>query len=265
MVKQEKLKLTVVLKTKNSQDFLYEVLESIKLAQEIIILDNHSTDDSVEIAKEYKAKVIFSDNADFSLALGLLKEEISNDWVLILEENEILPLALFKKIEAFIKNPPKNCALATFPIKTFYLNQEIKSFYEKNALRLFKKDFAQFKNNFSLEIEKRKPKKGEKIKIYNFKSSGKKEENILKFKEHDVAKNFSAIIEKNRNILKNEKFKKASTFFFPFLQFFKYYIFKKGFLEGRKGFIFASEKFFEAFILNVMILEKNFKGDKYDI
>jgi len=98
------------------------------------ILIQKATDYLILRAKEYKAKVIFSDNADFSLALGLLKEEISNDWVLILEENEILPLALFKKIEAFIKNPPKNCALASFPIKTFYLNQEVKSFYEKKLL-----------------------------------------------------------------------------------------------------------------------------------
>ena len=50
---EEKIKVSAILKTKNNEDKLCETLESIKDFDEIIILDEHSTDDTVEIAKEY--------------------------------------------------------------------------------------------------------------------------------------------------------------------------------------------------------------------
>ena len=53
--------LRPIIKTKNCEDNICNTLESIKEFDEIIILDEHSTDDTVEIAKEYKTKTIFTD------------------------------------------------------------------------------------------------------------------------------------------------------------------------------------------------------------
>jgi len=265
MVKKEKINLTVVIKTKNSQEFLYEVLEAVKDASEIIALDNHSTDDTIAILKEYKAKIIYCDNNDFSLAQSRLNDEISNDWVLVLAQNEILPLNLLKKIENFILSTPQNYYLAAFPIKTFYLKKEIKCLRQKDVLRLYNKNKGEFKNNYSLMIKPKKAAKKEKIKIFKFKKSSKNEDNILKFVDNNIARNMYEIIEKQRNILKTSEIKKTSLVFCPVAEFIKYYIFKKGFLDGKFGFIFSKMKFIEKFILNIMILEKNFKGEKYDI
>lgn len=59
MVSNKKLKVSIIVPIYNVQSILYEVLESIKKQKypvsEIIIIDNKSTDNSLEIAKKFKA------------------------------------------------------------------------------------------------------------------------------------------------------------------------------------------------------------------
>ncbi len=255
MAKQEKIKLTAIIKTKNSEDFLCETLEALKNLDEIIILDEHSTDDTIEIAKEYKAHLIYVDMTDPKSSINQAFEEISNTWAIVLEQDEILPLKLLKEIENYTLNPKKNKYCANLPIKTFYLKKEIKSFYKKQNLRLFRKDSAVLCPDFSV-----KPLKG---KVFSFRKSKKNEDNILKFFENNVEKYVSEIFEKNRMYLKTNKPKNRSYFVEPMMEFVKYYVFKKGFLDGRRGFIFAKMKFFEKFLLSVMALEKECPSDRF--
>ena len=255
MAKQEKIKLTAIIKTKNSEDFLCETLEALKNLDEIIILDEHSTDDTIEIAKEYKAHLIYVDMTDPKTSINQAFEEISNTWAIVLEQDEILPLKLLKEIENYTLNPKKNKYFVNLPIKTFYLKKEIKSFYKKQNLRLFRKDCAILNPDFSV-----KPLKG---KVFSFRKSKKNEDNILKFFENNVEKYVSEIFEKNRMYLKTNKPKNRSYFVEPMMEFIKYYVFKKGFLDGRRGFIFAKMKFFEKFLLSVMTLEKECSSDRF--
>ena len=255
MAKQEKIKLTAIIKTKNSEDFLCETLEALKNLDEIIILDEHSTDDTTEIAKEYKAHLIYVDMTDPKSSINQAFEEISNTWVIVLEQDEILPLKLLKEIENYTLNPKKNKYCVNLPIKTFYLKKEIKSFYKKQNLRLFRKDCAVLCSDFSV-----KPLKG---KVFSFRKSKKNEDNILKFFENNVEKYVSEIFEKNRMYLKTNKPKNRSYFVEPMMEFVKYYVFKKGFLDGRRGFIFAKMKFFEKFLQSVMTLEKECPSDRF--
>ena len=60
-MEENNLKITAIIKTQNCENTICDTLESIKELDEIIILDEHSTDDTIEIAKEYKAKIIFTD------------------------------------------------------------------------------------------------------------------------------------------------------------------------------------------------------------
>ena len=72
---------------KNNENKLCETLESIKDFDEIIVIDEHSSDDTVEIAKEYKAKVIYADKNNLPLALNQALEESKNEWIFIINEN----------------------------------------------------------------------------------------------------------------------------------------------------------------------------------
>lgn len=253
---EEKIKLSAIIKTKNSENKFCETLESIKDFDEIIVLDEHSSDDTVEIAKEYKAKIIYADKNNFSLAQNQALSEAKNDWIFILEENEIIPQKLIREIQNYILNPKKKKNCVSFFIKTFYLNREIKSAKKKGILRLFKKDCAEFLNDYSTDL---KLKSG---KIHKIKPSVKdKNAYILKFIESDIQKEFHEILDKTKILFKDTNNKKSSVIIKPIFEFFNWYILKGAIFDGRRGFIFAKKKYFECFILEVMKLEKGIKND----
>ena len=55
----KKIKLSIVIATKNEQEMIKDCLESVKWVDEIILIDCGSTDETIQIAKNYRAKIFF--------------------------------------------------------------------------------------------------------------------------------------------------------------------------------------------------------------
>lgn len=252
-MEEKDLKITAIIKTHNCEDYLCDTLEAIKELDEIIIVDEHSTDDTIEIAKEYKAKIIYANKNELSLGLNQAIDEAQGNWIFLLEDREIIPQKLISKIHSYIENPKKNKFALSFNQKYFYLNKEIKAARKKNVLRFFKKGYCELKNNFSLEL---KLKKG---KIQKIQDGFKKQSAcILCFSKNSIIQSFENIIEYDKNLIKSYS-KTPSVIFKPILTFLFWYIFKKAIFEGKAGYIFATKKYFERFILETMLLEKSKK------
>ncbi len=245
---KEDSKFTVIIKTFNSENTLINTLESVCSFGEIIALDGHSTDDTIDILNEYKVKTVFFDKFDYENAFNQAVKEAKGDWILVLEDNETVSENLLQELDNYSKNPKKKRFSIAFDIKTFYLNKEIKSAKEKNIVRFFKKEYCSYKKN--------------SIKIISGKTCKIKNGYILKYISADISRCLTGAIDKNREILKHSDKIISSPIIRPILEFIKYYIFKFGFLDGYRGFIFAKEKYIERFILEVMFLEKNFKENK---
>lgn len=253
---EEKIKVSVIVNTKNCENKFCDTLESIKDFNEIIVIDEHSSDDTVEFAKEYKAKIIYADKNNLSLAQNQALAEAKNDWIFIVEQNEIIPQRLIFEISNYISKPKKNKFCCSFYQKTFYLNKEVKSALSKDNLRLFKKDYVQFKNDYSFDL---KLKSG---KIHKIKPSSKaKNAYILKFLEADILKSSAKMLDKIRYEYKNIDKISSSIIIKPIFNFIYWYFVKKAFLDGRRGFILAFSKYLECYILQVMILEGKNKND----
>jgi glycosyltransferase involved in cell wall biosynthesis len=93
-------KISVILATYNEENNLRACLESIKsLASEIVIVDGSSTDKTVAIAKEFKAKVTIKDNPlMFHKNKQLAIEGATGDWILYLDADERVSTELKKEI-----------------------------------------------------------------------------------------------------------------------------------------------------------------------
>ena len=250
-MKNTNQKISIIIKTLNSGETLVNTLESVSQFGEIIAIDEHSTDDTIDILNEYKVKIIYSDKFNLTPTLKQAEEESKGDWIFLLNDDEIIPKSLLNKIAEYIETPKKNKFSLLFDIKTFYLNKEIKSAGRKNILKFFKKGFCEFKNDNTFEVEL---KKGKTYKI--------KHDFILKYVQNDISKHLNVFINRNKNILKNSNKISSSVILKPVFTFFYFYILKFGFLDGIRGYIFAKMKFFEKLILEIMILEKNFKEKK---
>ena len=103
-----KQSLSVVLSVHNEETNIREALESVKnLANEIIIVDNESTDKTVQIAKKYTKNILDHKNTPNSLNTpknyGFSKA--TGDWILSLDADERVSPELAKEINSVISVP----------------------------------------------------------------------------------------------------------------------------------------------------------------
>lgn len=94
--------LSVIVITKNEQDRIRVCLESVKWADEIIVLDNGSTDETLEIVKQYTQKVLTFKDQDFAELRNKGMSEAKGDWVLYVDADERILDSLKKEIEVLV-------------------------------------------------------------------------------------------------------------------------------------------------------------------
>jgi glycosyltransferase involved in cell wall biosynthesis len=93
--------LAVVLATRNEEENLARCLASVKsIADEIIVVDEHSTDKTIEIAKKYGARVYLEPHHDiFHVTKQVALEKAASDWILQLDADEVVTPSLANEIQ----------------------------------------------------------------------------------------------------------------------------------------------------------------------
>lgn len=94
--------LSVIVLTKNEEDRIRACLESVKWADEVIVVDNGSKDKTLEIAKKYTDKIFKFDDLDFAALRNYAIKEAERKWVLYVDADERILDNLKKEIETLI-------------------------------------------------------------------------------------------------------------------------------------------------------------------
>ncbi len=99
-------KLSVVLAVYNEEENLPKCLESVKgLADEIVIVDGGSRDKTLDIAKEFEAKIIKTTNPQiFHVNKNKAIDAASGDWILQLDADEVVPEQLSLEVRKVISS-----------------------------------------------------------------------------------------------------------------------------------------------------------------
>jgi glycosyltransferase involved in cell wall biosynthesis len=139
-------KISVIIIAKDEETKIRRCLEGVKWADEIVFVDQSSTDRTREIARDYTDKIFITPsqgtcNADRIFAIS----KATNDWILLLDADEVATPELHAVIEEHIKN--KN-GFTSFYIarKNMFLGKWIKGggWYPAYTIKLFRKGFAYF-------------------------------------------------------------------------------------------------------------------------
>ena len=95
-------KLSVVLATHNEEDNIGRCLEAVKdIADEIVVVDGKSSDQTVQIAKKHNAKVIIRKNpANFHINKNIAIDAAHGDWILQLDADEVVSPELSSEIRS---------------------------------------------------------------------------------------------------------------------------------------------------------------------
>lgn len=140
-------KLSVVISAYNEEVKLPACLESVAFADEIIVVDNESSDKTVEIAKKYKAKVYSRPN---NLMLNVNKNygftKATGDWVLNLDADERVSDELKQEIQKTLNQTDSTFVGFQMPRKNIIFGRWIRhtGWYPDYHLRLFKKGKGTF-------------------------------------------------------------------------------------------------------------------------
>ncbi|MBU1967135.1 glycosyltransferase family 2 protein [Patescibacteria group bacterium] len=98
--------LSVIISTKNHADIIERALESVKFADEIVVVDMYSNDETVKIAQKYTDKVF--QHKDYGYVEPVRNFSISKtigDWILIIDADEEVSQGLKKAIQSIVKAP----------------------------------------------------------------------------------------------------------------------------------------------------------------
>src|ERR1041385_634075 len=141
-------KLTVLIPTYNCQVHLRECLESVKWADEIFIVDSFSTDKTLDIAREYTQRIIQHEYINSAMQKNWAIPQCTNDWVLLIDSDELLEPALQQEMQALLADLPSGVDAFRIPRKNLVFGKWLKScrMYPDYQIRLFRKAVAHYQD-----------------------------------------------------------------------------------------------------------------------
>ena len=231
-----KTPLSIVVITKNEETNIERCLKSADWADEIVILDSGSTDNTLNIADRYTDKIHKRDmdiegthrNYAYSLA--------SNDWILSLDADEEISPQLQKEITNLLKDETAaEKDVYSIPIKTFIGDRwaQYAGWYPAPKVRLFKKGRFRYDD---AEVHPR---------IYYEGNCGHLKSDILHYAYKDLSDLFDNLNEQSALQAKEwfrEKRKFSALRFVrtSYDRFLKKYFLKGGFKGGVLGFVLSA-------------------------
>lgn len=132
--------VSVVIVTRNEGLNIEEALRSVRDFAEIIVIDDFSTDDTAEIARKFNAKVFEVKWQGYARQKQTGIDRATLPWVLVLDSDERVTVALQKEIVDAIARPEYQGYY--IPRKNFFLGRWIRysGWWPDYTLRLFRKD-----------------------------------------------------------------------------------------------------------------------------
>lgn len=150
-------KLSVIISAFNEENKIEDCLKSVKFADEIIVVDNTSTDKTAEFSKKFTSKIFTRPNnpmLNINKNFGFTKA--GGDWVLSLDADEQIPNDLAEEIKSIIKIKNNKISGYWIPRKNIIFGKWIEhtGWYPDHQLRLFKKEKGKFEEKHVHEMIK---------------------------------------------------------------------------------------------------------------
>jgi glycosyltransferase involved in cell wall biosynthesis len=226
-------KITAIIPTKNEAKNIAEAIASVSWADEILVLDSYSTDETVTIATQRGAKVLqrvfdsFGKNKNYAIA------QAAHPWVFILDADERVTPKLQTEILNLLQTEPAKAAYWIYR-QTYFMDKLVRysGWQSDKVIRLFRKELRYKEVNVHEEIAAAAGEAGvlkNKLLHYTYSTIAQYLEKWDKY---------TTLSAKDRAAKT-----KAVTLYHlalkPAFRFLRHYIIKLGFLDGKVGFIIS--------------------------
>lgn len=237
----KKLPLSLVVITKNEEDNIERCLRSVPFADDLVVVDSGSTDETVILAERHGARVFTEAWRGYGPQKRFAVGKSANDWVLCLDADEALSPELAREIQDRFSGLDERAGYL-IPRKSFHLGRWILhgGWYPDYQLRLFNRSYAQWGEeeiHEKVEVE-RKEKLKEPILHWVFEGVSDQvmtNDKYSSLQARELAK-------------KGKRFSLLKLITKPWSKFMECYFFKGGFRDGLPGFIIAVSAAYSVFL-----------------
>jgi len=115
------MNLSVIILTKNEEGWIEGALKSALFADEIVVIDSGSTDNTLKIARKYRAKIYSSRAKSFSAWRNLGLRKAKGKWIFYLDADERIAPKLKEELKEIISTSESGFDSYVVPRKNFYL------------------------------------------------------------------------------------------------------------------------------------------------
>jgi glycosyltransferase involved in cell wall biosynthesis len=143
-------KLSVTVITKNEAAHIAAALESVSWADEIIVVDAQSTDDTPALARRFTPRVDVREWPGYVAQKNYAASIASHDWILSLDADERVTPELGAQIRAALAHDPPSHAAFEMPRVTWHLGRWIRTtdWYPDYKLRLYDRRSARWTGQY---------------------------------------------------------------------------------------------------------------------
>lgn len=232
LIKSEKI--TAIIPTLNEEFNISDAIRSVSFADEIIVIDSFSDDETVKLSKKHKVRVVEREFDNFSSQKNFAINLAKHNWIYILDADERVNDALRTEILEAVKEP-KGCVGFNIYRTFYFFGKQINygGWQRDKVIRLFRKDKCRYDGKLVHELIQHDGKIGSlKNKIEHY-----------SYQNYDY---YSSKLDQYTSLQAEELFRKGRTvtvfhvIFKPFYRFISHYILRLGFLDGFPGFVLAA-------------------------
>jgi glycosyltransferase involved in cell wall biosynthesis len=227
------MRISATIITLNEERNIARAIESLRCADEVVVVDSGSADRTVEIAEKLGARVIYNAWEGYANQKNHAAENALHDWILSIDADEALSESLEGEIWQLKKNSPRQDAY-TMPRLAQYLGRWIlhSGWYPDRKVRLYDRRKARWAGKFVHES----------VKVDG--SIGHLEANLLHFtcdslSEHLKTMDRYTTLAAEQLVFDRKRIGWPQLLLDPAWTFFVTYFVRRGFLDGVEGLAIA--------------------------
>lgn len=133
------MKISALILTHNEEEMIEDCLKQLEFTDEIVVLDQYSSDNTVKKAQKFTNNILKTQKADFDKNRNLLMQEANGEWLLYVDSDERISNELKAEIKKAVKK--ENFSAFFIPRKNYVLGRWLKhgGFWPDYVPKLFKK------------------------------------------------------------------------------------------------------------------------------
>ena len=262
---------SIIILTYNEENSLEDCLNHIKFCDDIVVIDSNSNDNTVEIAKKNGARVYINKFKDFGEQRNFAIEKVNYkyDWVFHLDADELFTENLKKECELSLKNYEFGAFMVPSKMMLYGKWLKYSGSYPVYQMRFHKIGDARFikyghgqresdlKNGLGYLNSAYLHNSFEKgISSWLLKHIKYAENEASQFEKDKKKYNLLNLISKSK-LIRYRELKKVSSLLpmKPLLRFIYYYVYKRGFMDGRIGFEYCKMQFLYELMISIKAFE----------